>query len=205
MRQILRMVRGSNLLKRSSSIRTRSRLRFFLEAMLMTFLIPLICQIGGLITYALLYKYPDSITISTVWNRFVDLNYIFSSIFAILATSWSTIREVSHSVLTSRSRSHGSSLDQMHELQDLKSRAGSSVNVEDRGRSDEIPRRARSTLLERMFPNPQDMDDEDMEELRTTQFNVTYEASTPLPRQRFGASTSDNVATPEIERPRTAL
>jgi hypothetical protein len=173
MRQILRLTRGSTMLRRTSSVKTRSRLRFFIEAVLMTFFIPLVFQIGSLISMALWYRKLDSRTLITVWNRFTQLNYIFSAIFAILATSWSTIREGSSTVFTTSQKSKtGSSADQIVGMHDLNSKG--SIDDDHKVKVDGSGRGQGYTLLEKLFPSSLVIsDEEDVEELRTTQFIAT--------------------------------
>ncbi|UZJ55284.1 hypothetical protein CBS101457_004604 [Exobasidium rhododendri] len=207
MRQIIRLTHRSKLLKRSSSSQTRSRLRFFVEALLMTFFIPLVLQIGALISMCIYYTEPDSQTVSTIWNRFTQLNYIFSAIFGILATSWSTIREGSSTMFSRRSRSNESSCDPMVGMEHLKSKGDKSIDADYVVKVEERERRQQSSLLEILFPNNQyDEDDEDVEELRTTQFDTTnralqMQAQTGSPHTTLYGDT----AKPDASRPRSAV
>jgi hypothetical protein len=141
----------------------------------MTFFIPLVFQIGALISMSIFYEEPDSKLVDTIWNRFTQLNYIFSAVFVILATSWSTIREGSSTIFSRGSRSNASSLDHMIGLQEIKSKGDGSADGDQKVKGDEREHKQQATLLEILFPNQYNVDDdgEEVEELRTTQCDAS--------------------------------
>lgn len=165
----------------------------------MTFFIPLVFQIGALITMAAIYVEPDSAVLANAWNRFTQLNYLFSAIFCILATSWSTIREAGGTVLGRSTKD--SSLDNMVGLQVLQSKAGVESAEEGQVQSQARDRRHQSTLLDILFAGPSGGDEEAVEELRTTQFCVTEQGKQVQYRQRSNTS-SDGPTTPAVEQHR---
>lgn len=220
MRQIIKLTRSSNLLRKNSNSMTRSRLRFLFEAVLMTFFIPLITQIGTLIALAIYYDNLNSSAANMVWGRFSQANYILSVIFCILATSWSTIRE-SASIVSSRRGKESSSENPMIRL---KSKGTDSMDEEvgqgevpiNVTRGEKVPQDARvmpapqPTLLDSMFRHDSPAafevnDDEDVEELRTTQYISSQQVEEGPRPQRHRYTSQSAMTSADSNRNRRSI
>lgn len=107
----------------------KRQLRFFIESATMTFLPPVLCQI--IILVALSAKEEQlALLRAAMWAE--DLNMIFSLIFSILATSWSTIRSpLSTSDATDASTSHEQPSSASSGVQQRKEPASASPVMQD--------------------------------------------------------------------------